>query len=481
MFLHIPTTFATNHTTVKNLYSILFILGLSVLLTSCNAAKKSFKHGQELEANGLYEEAALNYIEALRRDREYIEALVALQDVGQVVVLEKYDDFFDAVESGEDQEAIRYYQEAEDFRATLKSFNIDVARPVGHEDEYKVVLDRYLDDLYIDGRNAIGNKDYPAAQQALNEIISLDPEYKDTQNLLRIAVGRPLYNEAMELFDERNYRAAYRAFVRLEAQVGVFDESAHYKEVSLRNGQFGLGIMAFENHTEYGGVEALLSSRITRILQEKNDPFLKLIDRTMLESLTEEQIRALSGQSDPATAAEAGQLVGAKAILVGEFVSLDVRRSNLRRERRPGYIGRRVNRTNAEGERESVMVYDKVWYYDVSQDIRVSGIFQYKLVSVETGEILLTDAIDINKRDEVDYSTYSGETRYLYMGEWESMSQDRTSDRVLRTSSYKRRLDERLDARQTLQSDDELRSEIYNEMAQRAANDIYNKYLSLEG
>lgn len=480
MFLHIPTTFATNHSTVKQLYSILVLLGLTVLLTGCQA-KKAFKHGQELEENGLYEQAAMSYIDALRRDSEYIEALIALESVGQVVVLEKYDDFFEAVESGDDQEAIRYYQEAEDFRATLRQFNIDAARPVGHEDEYKVVLDRYVEDLYQEGRNAIGNKNYAQAEQALNEILSLNEDYKDTKNLLRIAIGRPLYNAAMVEFDQRNYRAAYRAFLRLENEVGEFDESPHYKEVALRNGQFGLGIMAFENHTDYGGVEALLSSRITRILQDKNDPFLKLIDRTMLESLTEEQIRALSGQSDPATAAEAGQLVGAKAILVGEFVSLDVRRSNLRRERRPGYLGRRVNRTNAEGERESVMVYDKVWYYDVSQDIRVSGIFQYKLVSVETGEILLTDAIDINKRDQVDYSTYNGETRYLYMGEWESMSQDRTSDRVLRTSTYKRRLDERLESRQTLQSDDELRSEIYQEMAQRAADEIYRKYLSLEG
>lgn len=482
LFLLKPTTFVTNTIAVKRLYSFLPIIALAFLAISCSGSKKMFKRGQELEENGMYEQAALSYMDALRRDDDNVEALVALQGVGQIVVDDKYYEFFQAVQNAEDQEAIRYYQEAEDFRAALRRYNIDIARPAGHEEDYQVVLDRYLEDLYQEGRNAIGNKDYQRAQGILEELIGLRSDYKDSQSLMRIAVGRPLYAEAMKAFDERNYRQAYRLFDNLEQRVdGEFDQSRHFKEIALRNGQFGLGIMRFENHTEFGGVEALLSSQITRILQEKNDPFLKLIDRTMLESLTAEQIRALSGQSDPNTAAEAGQLVGAKAILVGEFVSLEVNRGNQQRERRPGYLSRRVTRTNAEGERVSTTIYEKVWYYDVQQELRVTGIFQFKLVNVETGEIMLTNAISITERDQIDYSVFNGETSNLYMGRWESMNEDRPGDRVLRDSNSKRRLDERIEGRRQLRSDDELRSTLYNKIAEQAANEIYNEFLSTEG
>lgn len=440
-----------------------------------------YKNGQELESAGLYEEAAGMYMESLRRDDENIEALIALRSVGQVVVDQMYADFFTAVQAGNDKEAIRYYAKAEDFRENLRRYNIDIARPTGHEADYKLALNRYLELQYQKGRNAIGSEDYATAQGIFEEITSLNSDFKDSEEMLRIAIGRPLYKEAMEAFDNRQYRAAYRAFDNLENKVGPFDQSAHYKEVALRNGQFGLGMMEFKNHTNFDGVEALLQSRITRLLQEKNDPFLKLIDRSMFESLTEEQIRAMSGQSDPTTAAQAGKLLGAKAILVGELVSMNVSRSNLNRVRRKGYLGKKVTRRNAEGEATTTMLYDKVWYYDVSQTLTVTGILQFKLVSVETGEILLTDAITISREDRVDYSTYSGETRYLYMGEWSSISEVKPGDRRYSSSSSKRELDNRLAARTQLRSAETLKEEMYNELCNSVANQVYQTYSGIEG
>ncbi|NVK29143.1 MAG: hypothetical protein HWE14_13910 [Flavobacteriia bacterium] len=465
---------------MKKLYTYLPLLLLTAILVSCSGSKRMFKRGQEFEDAGLYEEAATSYMDALRRDDDNIEALIALREVGQIVVDNKYADFFSAVQNGEDKEAIRYYKEAEDFRSALRRYNIDIARPSGHEEDFQLALARYLEIQYQAGRDALGRKEYETAQGIFEEILSLKDEYKDSENLLRIATARPMYAEAMEAFDNREYRSAYRILDNLENEVGEFDQSAHYKAIALRNGQFGLGIMEFENHTDFGGVESLLSSKITRNLQAKNDPFLKLIDRTMLSRLTDEQIRAMSGQSDPVTAAETGQLLGAKAILVGELVSMSVEKSNLRRTRRPGYLGRRVTRTNSEGERYTTMIYDKVWYYDVEQSLKVSAILQFKLVSVETGEILLTDAITVSESDEIQYSTYNGETRYLYMGEWTNINSPQAGDRRLGDSRSKRQLDDRLKARQSLRSEEEMKEELYADLSQRVADQIYQTFLQIE-
>lgn len=464
---------------MKNLFAYIGIILVSFSLVACSGSKRMFKRGQELESAGMYHDAALSYMDALRRDRENIEALIALKSVGQIVVDDMYADFFRAAQNGENRDAIDNYLAAERFRTELARYNINIARPTGHEEEYRVARQAYLDIQYQNGRNALGRKDYAEAEAILLEIIELDPEFKDSSRLLRIAQARPIYDEALLAFDSRQYRKAYRLLDELEGVHGEFDQSGHYKSVSLRNGQYGLGIMRFENHTSASGVEALLASRITRELQSKDDPFLRLIDRTMMESLTEEQLRAMTGQSDPNSSAEVGQLLGAKAILVGELVSMNVNRGNLRRERKPGYMGRRVTRTNAAGERVSTMVYDKVWYYDVSQTLEISAILQYKVVDVETGEILLTNAITVGSNDMVDYSTYNGNTRYLYMGEWTSMNEPRAGDRILRDSRSKRTLDQRLEGRTELKPESEIREDLYLQLSTRAANDIYNTFLNL--
>lgn len=439
-----------------------------------------FKQGQELEEAGMYEQAALAYMDALRRDDDNIEALIALKSTAQIVVDEKYGEFFRAVQAGDDKLAIQSYREAENFRERLAQYNVSIARPAGHEADFEQARDRYCAVRYQEGRSALGAKDFSQAEAIFREINELKPDFKDVSDLLRLSQARPLYNSAMEAFDARKYRQAYRLFDQLERQHGEFENSASLKATALRNGQFGLGLMSFENHTNYGGVEALISSRVTRILQDKNDPFLKLIDRSMISQLTDEQIRAMQGQSDPTTAAEAGKLVGARAILVGELVSMNVEEGSMQRSRRPGYIGRNVTRTNSEGERYTVMTYSKVWYFHVEQASRVNAIFQFKLVDVETGEILATNAINITENDRVEYAQYNGETRFLYMGDWTSMDRDKEGDRILNDSRNKRTLDSQLRARTELNAIEDMKETVFNKISEQVASEVYDSYMNIQ-
>ena len=52
-----------------------------------------------------------------------------------------------------------------------------------------------------------------------------------------------------------------------------------------------------------------------------NNPFIKLVDRTYTKSFIDEQIMGLSGQVAENTNAQAGELIGAKAIISGKLVS----------------------------------------------------------------------------------------------------------------------------------------------------------------
>lgn len=481
LFRDVAVTFDSKSTVVKKLYSYSLVITLLLGLAACSGSNRMYKQGQELEEAGMYAEAATMYMDALRRDNENVEALIALKDVGQRVLDDRYGAFFRAVQGGDDKEAIQKYQSAENFRNQLASYNIQLERPAGHEDDYNAAVSRYVAVKYQEARGLLGAEDFDGAEAILSEIQALDPDYRDASDLLRLSQARPLYDEAVAEFDQRHYRPAYRLFKQLEDAHGPFEESEQYRERALRNGQFGLGLVNFINHTREGGVEALLSSRIVNILQGKNDPFLRLIDRTMVDQLTEEQIRSMSGGTDVATAAQAGQLLGAKAILVGEVVRMDVQRGEVRRQRMPGYLGTRVTRRNEKGERETHMTYRKVWYYNIQQSNRVSAVLQYKLVNVETGEIIRTDAVNITQEDEVSFSEYSGNTRYLYMGEWKEINRDFSTDRILNDASSKRQLDRQLEANRQLRDINEMKEAVYNAVATRAAEDIYNAYLSIEG
>lgn len=439
-----------------------------------------YKQGQELEDAGMYEQASRAYMDALRRDGDNIEALVALQNAARIVVDNKYADFFQAVQAGDDRTAIQAYKDAEAFRAELQQYNIDIPRPTGHEEDFQLALERYLNYKYQEGRSALGASDFNKAESIFMEISALNPTYRDVPDLLRLSQARPVYDEAVALFDARKYRQAYRLFDRIEASHGPFEQSGEYKTKALRNGQYGLGLMAFENHTNQSGVESVISSQVIKLLQDKNDPFLKLIDRSMIDRVTEEQVRAMSGQSDPTSVAEAGKLVGAKAILVGELVSMSVDEGEVKRMRRPGYLARQVTRRNREGERVTTTVYDKVWYYDIEQSSTVSIIFQFKMIDVETGEILITDAVNLSSSDEIAYSEYGGEGRNLYMGEWTNMNESRSTDRVLKDRSSKRRLDARLSARHDLKPIEELKTTLFSQISSRVAESVYQSYMNTE-
>lgn len=439
-----------------------------------------FKQGQELEDAGLYEQAANAYMESLQRDDENIEALIALKSTAQLVLNEKYSTFFRAVQSGDDEIAVKNYVAAENFRERLKQFNIQIERPVGYESDYIRVSEKYCNKKYQEGRAALGNKDYESAEFAFLEIRNLNPDFKDVSELLRLSQAQPKYNLAIEAYDNRSYRQAYYLFEELEQIHGTFENSSTLKATCLRNGQFGLGILSFQNHSSQSGVEALISSKITRQLQNRSDPFLKLIDRSMISEITEEQIRAMSGLSDPRSAAEAGKIVGAKAILVGDLIDVSIEQGRSQRSRQPGYTSRTVRRTNSEGKHYNETVYSKVWYYYTEQESRVSAVFQFKLIDVSTGAILTTNAVNITKEDKVQYAFYNGDTRNLYMGEWASIDEDKAGDRVLNSYSNKRQLDNLLSARKELQSIEELKEALYSGISQKVANEIYDVYLELQ-
>ena len=139
-----------------------------------------------------------------------------------------------------------------------------------------------------------------------------------------------------------------------------------------------------------------------------------MVDRENTDKIIEEQKLALSGILDEKTAANAGQLLGVKAVLIGKVIKFDASNGRLNRKYKQAFEPYRERKYNAETKKYYYETkYKSVSYYEYNQQNSVAFTFQYQLVSSETGQILVSNVIDKTYADQVNYSTYKGDYKKL--------------------------------------------------------------------
>jgi hypothetical protein len=230
-------------------------------------------------------------------------------------------------------------------------------------------------------------------------------------------------------------------------------------------------MLPIENKTGLNGIENGIYGSIIQELKNLNDPLLRITDRTNTDVLFNEQFYTMSGAVDSKTAIQTGNLLGAKAILVGKIISADQEDGTLKKFSRTGWLGKETIVIDPVTKaRTTVLTYSKVYYYEYEQENKASISFQYQLISTSTGEVLLSDVINISKNDRIEYATFSGDPRLLFPGVWTSQTRDMQNDRRFDTPAQKRALDNKLRARKTIKSMNDLMSDIYTETGKRVAN-----------
>lgn len=102
--------------------------------------------------------------------------------------------------------------------------------------------------------------------------------------------------------------------------------------MSAQDTRPGIAVMPFDNGGSFGrdaedfdamrvGLQAMITTELAR------NPGARVIDRSALKAILEEQDLGASGRVDPATAARVGRLVGARYMVLGSFIDFygDVR------------------------------------------------------------------------------------------------------------------------------------------------------------
>jgi hypothetical protein len=431
-----------------------------------------YKKGVKLDEAGMYSEASEYYINALARKKTNVDAKIALNKTGQKVLDEKLMEFYQAQAVDDHKRAVYTFLEATSFSDRVDLVGVELEIPRNYDEMFAESRKQYVADLYSKANNELEEENYQDANNYFAEIKRLLPEYRNVETLSKIAFQEPLYQEGLKLYEQSEYREAYRLFHQINER-GNYKDSKNLEDICLENGKYTVGIVALKNSSKQSGADEAIASAIAREAINSNNPFLKILDRSQTENILKEQYLSMSGRVEVSQANMAGELLGAEALLTGEIIRAEVNQGGTEKVGRRGFkaIPRQV-KDQKTGKSKTVYSYDRVNYYEITKQNQAIVSFQYRLVSTRTGEVLAADVITIEKSDRTEYIDYSGDIRYLYPGTWGSNS---SLDRVDRNYSRKNALNQKASGRKEVRSSEALATDAYSDIANRVAKALLDK------
>ena len=444
---------------------------LLFVLNSCETPKHLTKKGDKYSNQELYIDACSQYIKALNKKRNFLKAKEGLQFAGNKQIDIYLDNFFKNKSFGKKREAIYLYRKAVLLNQKLKKYSINIDIPQKYTVDYNLLVDEYVETSYNKAVKLLDKEDFTNSESLFKEISKLKPNYKDVNNMKDIATFEPIYRNGNKLLELEKFRAAYYQYDKIPLN---YKECNDRKNMALEAGLITIAILKFENATYHYGVESAVSAMVTEELMKLNNPFVKLVDRKLTNTIINEQILGLSGHVAEGTSAQAGKLIGAKAVISGKVVSYTKKYNPIEKTVTKGWLMKRVKKFDSDNKKYYDTTYEKIKYNICQGNSSVDIGFHYQLTSTESGEILYTKLINLNKRDKVHFAESNYNNKNIYPGNWKSQTKKYSSDFISDSRSEKRSLNTLFKSKKNLLSTDQMSNMLYKSIAKKVSNQINN-------
>ena len=455
---------------MMKLKNILYLF--AIFLVSCTGTKKMTKKAMAFEEQGMYHEAADYFLDALRRKSSNIDAAMGLKRTGQLVLDDVLAAFFKTHTAKDYKTSVYTYLKAVNWKSDAGFYKVNLEIPGYYRDYYTEDLGFYLTSIYDKALSFLDKEDFDQGLSYLDEILSLDPTYKDVAELKTYARLEPIYRKGTLALENKKFRKAYYLFAKTIA----YKDSEELKEYALKEAQYPIAMLPFENATSSVNTHKSFESQFLNLFIKNKNPFIKIIDRVHIETVLNEQELGISGLVDSQTAARAGDLFGAKALLVGRLVSLDAKYTKPKAIKKKGWESFKQKKYNAATkEYDLVTKYTKVKYNEFQGRVYVNVTIEYKLISTETGEILATNLMSDKREDSVKYIEYDGNTKNLFSGSWVSKEEVSESDHINKSYNDRKKIQNLLKANKNLRTKEDLQSVAFKNVSNKAVSEI-NKY-----
>ena len=458
---------------MKTIYRY-FTLLLLLIIIACNGPKSLTKKGIELYNVGMYNEATDYFLRALTKKPDYVEGKVALKNCADKYLGIKKDTFFVA-NNREDWGVVVYtYLDMVKYVEKVKT-HVDVSVPSHYKEDFDLAKGNYLDQRFKKANILMAKEDFAAAEVIYNEISSLDENYKDVAVLKKIAKIEPIYRRGLAAMKNEKFRQAYYAFQEVISQDAAYKDAAVQSNEALTMAQFTVAFSKFQNYSNMPEAGDVLASKIISNVINHKGPFLKVIDRTNTEYILKEQKLTMTGAVDANTAANAGNLLGAKAVVLGTLIDAKVYETPVTSKTVKGFESYLVQKINPQTQQPYYETnYKKVTYNEFNGSRQVTMSFEYKMISTTTGEILLTGLKTLTQSSSVHYIQYNGNKDNLCGGTWYSLNVTSPQDVVYSNFEQRKQIKDLLKASTVLETKDSLMQKLYNQISAEVSCDIYS-------
>jgi hypothetical protein len=220
-----------------------------------------------------------------------------------------------------------------------------------------------------------------------------------------LCVLYPNYYLATKSLNEGRLRDAYKALKKIESIDPSFKDSKQMLETCLKQGRITVAYVSVDRDNVNNEVEKEMGAHIMQSLLDNKDPFLTLLDRDYTSKLLEEQKLGMSGLYDEKTLIQAGKLVGAQYILLGEIIEYTADQKLNDYGFKKGYLGKTIGDT-------------KVKYRQWNKKFSLQMKYRISMVDSETGETLFNSVYPLNKVSEIEWAEYNGDYKMVYPGYW---------------------------------------------------------------
>lgn len=449
----------------QSLLIISFAFLATLSLFSC-ASQRYTKKAAKFEAAGLHEDAADYYYEAVKKKPGNIDAKLGLRKTGQQTLDKKLKAVKDAYQQSDFEDVVYYYIAAKKYDDKIDRAGVDLTFPEIYRAYYDEAKQDFLTTLYNEGLNKLNREEFKDAQQVFQEIIDIEPNYKDAAEKYTIAKTEPVYREANTYYENEMYRSAYYAYDKIIRETGNYKQALPLKNDAREKGTISLLVSEFDfAHQSYLQTAKIITSGIKSRLNEIDNPFIKIID----EAAVHDRIYK-NGKIDR----QAAKLMGINSILSGKVIYIQKTSGRLQKETKKGYLENYRTTVNSEGKTVKTPDFKKTEYTQYKQANSAQLQMDFSLVSTENSEVIISDLFKLNKTDEVNYARFEGNKDKLVPGYWKSKSYQSKADVIKDNYSDKKALKKLLSADRTPKTVSAIIGELTDESVRKTVNKIDN-------
>jgi tetratricopeptide (TPR) repeat protein len=376
--------------------SVLLLLCI-VILGACSGSRKYFKAGEKLETQGLVDEAAEFYLEALQRKNTNTDARIKLKQTGQKYVSYLSSEFFRNYNLNQNEASLTSFEKLTSFTSRAGALGVDLSYPSEYNNDYKTAIDKYCVKNYTIGAGLLKLKKYNEALKYLQNVIKYNPEYKNVAELKTTAVCEPLYQNAISAIENKNYNQASTFLSSIQQNTtNTYKDSKELLDFCLNQQKKGVLIFKSTTSTEKGIADYLfdsfstsVSKVLTKIYLVGSGPFSSLPQGDIANNVDLIQgIKKATGADFFYTyevANKQSQLIGPSKNLARCFQRI-------------------MYKTN---DGRIITDYKPVDYYQTIIKRSYSYQFKYSLINAAANQVVSSQNLTINMQDNVEYNEFA--------------------------------------------------------------------------